>query len=773
MRPIGAIACILVASGCGPAGAEIDATVSLAPDAGVETSAPGFERDGGCADGACGGSSCFDRRQRGDETDVDCGGSCSPCDDGAGCRTGEDCVSRVCDAGRCVAPRCDDGVRNAFESDVDCGYFCTRCGLGAACGSNVDCESGYCVERTCVAPRCMDWRQNGDETGVDCGGTACAPCPDRSACEIGSDCASGRCDLGRCASCSDRRLSGPEGDVDCGGPCAPCDSALRCRVDSDCASGDCDRFYCASCNDGARNGAETGVDCGGACGACPGAACARPVECASGRCDAGVCGEVAGCPGTLALRPGANVVPWDRVPRRWTEGPVACGLSAGVIGPALSFTASIDGELEIALEKDAHAPLTLLVRPDGCDATSGAHHCADAYYGTELRTRFPIERDRSYRIWILGESTTPEHRLWSAPVRLHLRERVPACADRVRAGGETDVDCGGPGCPPCLAGERCDVDDDCASRLCRGGVCRPSLCGDGARNGTETDVDCGGSACVRCAVGRACDRGADCESGACVGGACAVATCADGVSNGGESGVDCGGPCAPCGDHAYCRVDGDCASGSCLDGLCAGSASCAPIGRDGFGYRGCALSLAPSEMPCPRPSSSAARGSIGADRGARAVALDFPFDFYGAPVDEAILNLAGVLRLGSEVHMAGPTCAGSAPSGAGGVVADDRYASDGWVTAEVTGAAPSRRLVARWEIPRTARSPAELDDFTIVLHESGDVDICYDAVSGTGPREAVGLTRGDGVGMLAAGPGAACSPSTTISAGTVLRFRHP
>ena len=70
---------------------------------------------------------CTDGIQNGDETGVDCGGSCAPC------------------------ATCNDGIQNGNETGVDCGGSCAPC------------------------PTCNDGIQNGDETGVDCGGS-CAPC---------------------------------------------------------------------------------------------------------------------------------------------------------------------------------------------------------------------------------------------------------------------------------------------------------------------------------------------------------------------------------------------------------------------------------------------------------------------------------------------------------------------------------------------------------------------------------------------------------------------
>ena len=76
---------------------------------------------------------CTDGIQNGDETGIDCGGSCPACS---------------------TEPTCNDGIQNGNETGVDCGGSCPAC---------------------TTEPTCYDGIQNGDETGVDCGGS-CAPC---------------------------------------------------------------------------------------------------------------------------------------------------------------------------------------------------------------------------------------------------------------------------------------------------------------------------------------------------------------------------------------------------------------------------------------------------------------------------------------------------------------------------------------------------------------------------------------------------------------------
>lgn len=143
----------------------------------------------------------------------------------------------------------------------------------------------------------------------------------------------------------------------------------------------------------------------------------------------------------------------------------------------------------------------------------------------------------------------------------------------------------------------CCTDGDCRSRNCRGGRCRPvptppppppASCADGIKNGTESDVDCGGPCFRKCSIGKACAGDGDCASGHCCGGVCRAccanddcptyvcsgnvcqsATCDDGVRNGDESDVDCGGPCSrKCLDGRRCSVASDCQNGFCNGGNC-------------------------------------------------------------------------------------------------------------------------------------------------------------------------------------------------------------
>ena len=155
------------------------------------------------------------------------------------------------------------------------------------------------------------------------------------------------------------------------------------------------------------------------------------------------------------------------------------------------------------------------------------------------------------------------------------------CADGVRNGLETDIDCGGPECPTCRPSQTCAEDTDCRDEVCLRGQC--STCGDRAQNGDETDVDCGGPECGPCPNDSACAENQDCVSNACAarvdGRVCVERSCEDGIVNGTETDVDCGGEdCAPCPDGLRCSVLGDCSSDRCDAGLCT---SCTDAIRNG------------------------------------------------------------------------------------------------------------------------------------------------------------------------------------------------
>ncbi|MDP3235350.1 MAG: hypothetical protein Q8N26_21390 [Myxococcales bacterium] len=96
------------------------------------------------------GSACEDGVRSGMESDVDCGGTCAAkCELGLGCNSGADCLSTTCAATdrRCVATTCEDQARSGDETDVDCGGSCAaRCAVNSACTTSLDCDRGLACD---------------------------------------------------------------------------------------------------------------------------------------------------------------------------------------------------------------------------------------------------------------------------------------------------------------------------------------------------------------------------------------------------------------------------------------------------------------------------------------------------------------------------------------------------------------------------------------------------------------------------------------------------
>ncbi len=140
----------------------------------------------GCGSAGSIDTSCDDGARNGDETDVDCGGSCAPCPDGAGCAEDSDCRSGFCDAGTCTASqddlcpddpdKTDPGVCGCGTADddsdgdgdgtADCNDGCPAdpdktdsgvCGCGVADDDSdgdgtADCEDGCPADPAKTAP---------------------------------------------------------------------------------------------------------------------------------------------------------------------------------------------------------------------------------------------------------------------------------------------------------------------------------------------------------------------------------------------------------------------------------------------------------------------------------------------------------------------------------------------------------------------------------------------------------------------------------------------
>ncbi len=116
--------------------------------------------DIGATTPTCKAPTCTDSVKNGDETDVDCGGpTCTAltipnlCASGKGCQSHTDCSTTYCSPNMLCGTEpahCSDTTKSGDESDVNCGGSCkTKCAKGKACNGPPDCASDSCSSSVC------------------------------------------------------------------------------------------------------------------------------------------------------------------------------------------------------------------------------------------------------------------------------------------------------------------------------------------------------------------------------------------------------------------------------------------------------------------------------------------------------------------------------------------------------------------------------------------------------------------------------------------------
>ncbi|PCC71316.1 hypothetical protein SAMN02745121_00856 [Nannocystis exedens] len=157
---------------------------------------------------------------------------------------------------------------------------------------------------------------------------------------------------------------------------------------------------------------------------------------------------------------------------------------------------------------------------------------------------------------------------------------VELCFDGVVSGAETDVDCGGPACPPCGPGQKCAGPWDCLDDLCIDNLCglppqcrvaedcppapcRESLCDD--EQCVYLDLDG-----IKCDDGDLCTDSDTCIAGQCLGsprecggfdGPCQQGFC---NPNSGNCAIEFMNDGEPCEDGLTCTSGDFCAQGQCV-----------------------------------------------------------------------------------------------------------------------------------------------------------------------------------------------------------------
>ena len=484
-----------------------------------------------------------DNTQNGNETDINCGGSCAEkCADGKKCKVGIDCESGNCVGSICISPTCNDGFKNGFEADTDCGLVCPlKCKVGDGCGTNSDCVTDLCNLATKICTQ--------KEIGESCGKAA--------------ECASGYCVDGVC--CNDP----------CNGACQACTNALKggganglCGAVSDNTDpdNDCATSLPATCK-------STGVCIGGTCAnypagtTCEAASCSGPVtENQTDICDgSGACLE--------------------KVEKDCT--PYAC------VGSACKTACIADGECAVGYY--CNAPQCQLKRTNGqsCSLASQCQSgncvdgvcCNDACGGSCLACNVSGN---------LGTCTT------IATNQDPANECNPGACDGL---GQCQRSLG----VSCTVNAQCAsgncVDGVCCNTTCLGTCLACDLGGSlGTCSNVPANVDpanecpngaCTGSGTCQGSPTTPCNFPSDCANNLCVDGFCCDTPCSglceacraslkgsgvDGVCGPIGANLDPGNECAAgeCNgakscespDGASCMTGAQCLSGHCVDGVC-------------------------------------------------------------------------------------------------------------------------------------------------------------------------------------------------------------
>lgn len=137
------------AGGAGGAGGM--ATSSTNASSNVSSTASSTASTSSSSSSGTGGepATCVNGIKDGDESDLDCGGSClTKCHTGSVCKSQDDCTTKVCHVaaganfGVCSFDliSCNNGVQDGNETDLDCGSEeCNQCDLNKKCLVDADC----------------------------------------------------------------------------------------------------------------------------------------------------------------------------------------------------------------------------------------------------------------------------------------------------------------------------------------------------------------------------------------------------------------------------------------------------------------------------------------------------------------------------------------------------------------------------------------------------------------------------------------------------------
>ncbi len=467
---------------------------------------------------------CKNNIKDGDESDVDCGGSCAPCVNGKTCLTYGDCESRHCDsgnsngggggasggsggatggagggdtAGLCAPCNDDAHCQSSDYCDTASTNDCvTKLTVGAQCIGPGQCQSTFCINGYCCNNAC-------DQTCEACNivGQEGTCTPHTQGTDPESECNPDVCSGSNSCQCADTLKNGSETDIDCGGTvCSQCATGKNCNAGSDCISGVCGMDNkCAApdcgdgviqgneqCDDGNKSNADDCPDDANNGGSCQHATCGDGFVDGQGpqteACDGdgnGTPGETAACNSNCTVSTCGDGIKnvsdneqcddGDHCPDDPNKAGTCQDASCGD-----GFHKTVGQNLEQCDDGNQS-------NDDDCLSSCNLNTCGDGYVDGQAPQTEACDGD--------GNGTPGE------TAACNSNCTASSCGDGIKNASDNEQ---------CDDGNQSN-NDDCPSDTNNGGSCQHATCSDGFFNSagptlTESEVDCGGP-CYACPAG--------------------------------------------------------------------------------------------------------------------------------------------------------------------------------------------------------------------------------------------------------------------------------